>query len=87
MGLVKSADRAFQILRYISGTNDGMNHKELSGALHIPGSSLSALLSNLVDREYLSFDHMSRRYRMGPEILYLAGRYLAGLDIVAIGQP
>ena len=64
-----------------------MNHKELSGALHIPGSSLSALLSNLVDREYLSFDPMSRRYRMGPEILYLAGRYLAGLDIVAIGQP
>ena len=85
--MVKSADRAFQILRCISETNDGMNHKELSGALHIPGSSLSALLSNLVDREYLSFDHMSRRYRMGPEILYLAGRYLAGLDIVAIGQP
>ncbi len=85
--MVKSADRAFQILRCISETSDGMNHKELSDALRIPGSSLSALLSNLVDREYLSLDHLSRRYQMGPEILYLAGRYLAGLDIVAIGQP
>jgi DNA-binding IclR family transcriptional regulator len=87
MPMVKSADRAFQILRFISETSDGMNHKELSGALHIPGSSLSALLSNLVDREYLDFDPMSRRYRMGPEILYLAGRYLAGLNIVSVGQP
>lgn len=85
--MVKSADRAFQILRCISDANDGMNHKDLSGALRIPGSSLSALLSNLVDRGYLSFDPMSRRYTMGPEILYLAGRYLAGLDMVTLGQP
>jgi len=85
--MVKSADRAFQILRCISEANRGMSHKDLSRALEIPGSSLSALLSNLVDREYLSFDPMSRHYCMGPEILYLAGRYLSGLNIVTIGQP
>jgi DNA-binding IclR family transcriptional regulator len=85
--MVKSADRSLQILEFIADTREGLSHKELSKSLSIPGSSLSALLSTLVSREYLSFDAASRRYRIGPEILHLAGRYLASSDIVQLGSP
>ena len=85
--MVKSAQRSFQILEFISVSRDGRSHKDLSRSLGIPGSSLSALLSTLVSREYLNFDPATRRYSMGPEILHLAGRYLANYDIVQLGSP
>jgi len=85
--MVKSADRSFQILEFISVAKEGRSHKDLSQSLSIPGSSLSALLSTLVSREYLNFDPVSRRYSIGPEILHLAGRYLANYDIVQLGSP
>jgi len=85
--MVKSADRSFHILEFIAAAREGICHKDLVKSLGIPGSSLSALLSNLVSREYLNFDPVSRRYSMGPEILHLAGRYLANFDIVQLGSP
>jgi len=85
--MVKSADRSFYILERISAAREGLSHKDLAKSLGIPGSSLSALLSTLVSREYLNFDPVSRRYSMGPEILHLAGRYLANSDIVQLGSP
>ena len=85
--MVKSADRSLQILEFIADTRDGLSHKDLSHSLSIPGSSLSALLATLVSREYLSFDPVSKRYGIGPEILHLAGRYLASFDIVQLGSP
>jgi DNA-binding IclR family transcriptional regulator len=85
--MVKSADRILQVLEFIVKNMDGVSHKELSAGLSIPKSSLSALLANLVDREYLSFSEMDKRYRLGPTILSIAGQYLSSLDIVQIGQP
>jgi len=85
--MVKSADRIFQVLEFIVKNINGVSHKELSTSLGIPKSSLSALLANLVDREYLSFNHIDKRYRLGPTILSIAGQYLSSLDIVQIGQP
>ena len=85
--MVKSADRCLQILECISLVKEGMSHKDLSRSLGIPGSSLSALLSTLVSREYLNFNPVSRRYKIGPEILHLTGRYLANYDIVRLGSP
>ena len=61
--MVKSAARVFQVLEFIVGNKEGRSHKELSGELDIPKSSLSALLSNLVSREYLSNNPVIKRYR------------------------
>lgn len=85
--MVKSAYRSLQILEFISLAKEGLSHKDLSQSLDIPGSSLSALLLTLVSHEYLNFDPISRRYHIGPEILHLAGRYLANFDIVKLGSP
>jgi DNA-binding IclR family transcriptional regulator len=85
--MVKSAARSLEILKFIAAAKEGISHKDLSRSLRIPGSSLSALLSTLVSREYLSFEPLSRRYMIGPEILHLAGCYLSNFDIVRLGSP
>jgi len=85
--MVKSAERVIQILEHIGTETAGTTHGELTIALEIPKSSLSALLSNLVYREYLSFDKQSKHYHIGPQVLTLAGKYLAGLDTIKTAQP
>ncbi len=85
--MVKSADRVIQILEAIGSSAQGRTHGELASSLHIPKSSLSLLLANLVDREYLSLGGTDKRYILGPQLLVLAGRYLSSLDLVRLGQP
>lgn len=85
--MVKSANRVFQVLEFVVEEQDGVSHKELATNLDIPKSSLSALLNNLVTQEYLSFNDLAKRYALGPKILFLAGQYLSGLDIVQLGRP
>ena len=45
------------------------------------------LLSNLVDRGYLSYEPLGKLYLLGPGLLVLTGRYLKSLDIVTAGRP
>ncbi len=85
--MVKSADRVIQILEAIGSSEEGKTHGELAYSLNIPKSSLSLLLANLVDREYISLSGTDKRYILGPQVLVLAGRYLSSLDIVRLGQP
>jgi DNA-binding IclR family transcriptional regulator len=87
MMVVKSADRVIQILEAVASNEHGMTHGEISKTLEIPKGSLTFLLANLAEREYLSFDRMVKVYKLGPGLLVLAGRYLSNLDIVRVGRP
>jgi DNA-binding IclR family transcriptional regulator len=87
MAIVKSADRVIQILEAVASRDGGVTHGELARILGIPKGSLSLLLSNLVDRDYLSLDPLGKLYELGAELLVLTGRYLNGLDIVRMGRP
>jgi DNA-binding IclR family transcriptional regulator len=84
---VKSADRVLQIFEVIGSNETGMSHGEISKTLGIPKGSLSFLLSNLVERDYLTLDRSSKVYTLGPRLLVLTGRYLSRLDIVREGRP
>jgi len=53
--MVKFADRVIQILEAIGLCKDLKTLRELTSALNINKSSLSSLLANPVDREYLYF--------------------------------
>jgi|GEM_PF-309684 DNA-binding IclR family transcriptional regulator len=86
MAVVKSADRVVQILEAIASKDGGLSNSELSTILGIPKGSLSFLLYNLVDREYLSFDPQRKLYNLGAGLLVLVGRYLNNLDIVRMGR-
>jgi len=84
---VKSADRVIQIFEIVSSNDIGMTHAEISKALSIPKGSLTHLLSNLVEREYLTYDKVKRLYTLGPRLLILTGRYLSKMDIVRVSRP
>lgn len=84
--MVKSAERVLSILELIAPNRQGLKHSEIARALHIPSSSLSALLSSLVTRRYLFFDPVNNLYRLDSQVLALAGQYLGGLDIVEISR-
>ncbi len=86
MAVVKSADRVVQILEAIASKDGGLANSELSTMLGIPKGSLSFLLSNLVERDYLSFNPQRKLYNLGAGLLVLVGRYLNNLDIVRVGR-
>ena len=85
--MIKSADRALQILELIAKRQGGLKHVEIAHSLKIPTSSLSGLLATLVAKDHLTFDKENRRYKLGPQVLLLATRYLADLDIIRFAQP
>ena len=87
MAVVKSADRVVLILEAIAESKTGLSHGEISRNLRIPGGSLSLLLSNLVNRGYLSYEPLGKLYLLGPGLLVLTGRYLKSLDIITAGRP
>lgn len=60
---VKSATRTLDIIEYVVAHSRPLVAQEIATALGIPVSSLSYLLSTLVDREYLVRD--GRRYSAG----------------------
>lgn len=63
-GSVKSAIRTLDIIEYVVSAGRPLVAQEISNALGIPVSSLSYLLSTLVDRTYLQ--RSGRRYTPGP---------------------
>lgn len=61
---VKSATRTLDIIEFVVSRDRPIVAQEIAAALSIPVSSLSYLLSTLVDRGYLARE--GRRYRPGP---------------------
>ena len=85
--MVRSAERALEILEISAAQKKGLKHGEIAQVLNIPKSSLSKLLVSLVSKGYLTLDRASRSYAIGPQILVLASSYLASLDVVQVSQP
>lgn len=81
---VKSATRALSILRHLG--ERPRSHVDLSIALEIPKSSLTGLLGTMIDDGFVTYDTATRVYSLGPEVLLLAQRYLAGINVVSAGQ-
>jgi DNA-binding IclR family transcriptional regulator len=85
--MVKSAVRVFDILRFVSLHSAGCLHSEIANGLGIPRASLTALLGDLRQLGYLTFDAKTKRYALGAEILTLSNAYLRNLNLVQIGEP
>lgn len=85
--MVKSAERVCQILKLIGPHRDGLKHAQVAKALNIPTSSLSGLLASLLEQQFLSFNSLTQRYLLGPQILSLAGSYLESFDLVEQSRP
>lgn len=83
----RSVDRACKILELLGSTKGGLKLTEISKALDVPVSSLSSILSSLVENGYLLVHPETKRYILGPKNLILASYYLSSFDVVHLGQP
>lgn len=85
--MVKSAVRVFEILKFIGTHDAGCPHSDIARGLGIPRASLTALLSDLRELGYVTFDARTKQYVLGAEILTLSNAYLRNLNVVRIGGP
>lgn len=84
---VKSADRTLDLLEILGSALRPISHAEISVALGIPGSSLSALMQNLTTRGYAAFDETRNGYVLGEALRALLERRRTGIDLATIAQP
>ncbi len=64
--LIKSADRVLDVLELLCRRGNSASHAEIAFALDIPKSSLTGLLKNLVNRNYLEKNLSENSYLLGP---------------------
>jgi IclR family KDG regulon transcriptional repressor len=84
--VVKGVDRTTRILRAIAEAREGLTNSDLAKSLDLPKSTLSKLLNSLASLDWLAFDTVTKRFKLGPLLLFLAGRYLDHLELVQLGQ-
>jgi IclR family acetate operon transcriptional repressor len=85
--MVKSAERAINILETLADVPQGLSHADLADRLAIPRSSLTGLLNVLTERNFVEWDEARRRYMAGFAVLRLGRSYLGRLDLVQCAQP
>lgn len=82
---VKSALRVCRLLAMLAD-RPGLTHADMAHRLAMPKSSVTALLTTLEAQHFVQKD-AARRFFLGPEVLGLAHRYIANLDLGKLGQP
>jgi DNA-binding IclR family transcriptional regulator len=80
--IVRSADRALEVLEHLAHCDDARSLAELSKELDIPKSTLHGLLWTLTSRGWVDVDEPSGRFRIGLQAL-LVGRGYLETDAVA----
>lgn len=78
--LIKSLDRALNILELIVGNENGMGVTEISRALGIHKSTVYRLLDTLKYRGYLEKDEDSHKYISGIKLFELSSKVLNDID-------
>jgi DNA-binding IclR family transcriptional regulator len=85
--VVKSADRALDVIEYVTSVGAAPTFTQIARALNVPKSSLSQLLSNLVARRYLDLDPTTATYRPGEGLLALVRSASAVIPLRALVMP
>lgn len=85
--VVKSADRALDVIEYVTGADTPPTFTQIARGLQLPKSSLSQLLGNLVARRYLDLDAATATYRPGEGLLSLVRRAATAIPVRALVMP
>lgn len=80
-------DRGLELLGYLRRQPKGATVAEMAAALSIPPASAYRLVNTMEERRFIVRDPDGQRYRLGSEILLLAGSILAGLTPRAVAAP
>ena len=74
--MVKSLNKALDVLEYIARSNDAPNIARISSALDIDRNAVHRLVKTLENRGYLDRNERTKTLRLGYRVLPLAARFL-----------
>jgi DNA-binding IclR family transcriptional regulator len=78
----RATQRSIEILELIAQSNRKWTHAQIARELAIPKSTLTDLLRDLVQRNYLELSEIGE-YLIGPGVLMLSRSYLRRMDVVS----
>jgi len=78
---VPALKRAFDVLDLLTNYNGVFRFSDIQERLKIPKASLSRILYELLNRDYIQKDSETGRYKLGAKLVLLGSSFLDGLDI------
>ncbi|WP_126427173.1 IclR family transcriptional regulator [Brevibacillus marinus] len=85
--IVKSVDRALQVIDIVSTRKEGYGVTELARQVDLNKSSVYRILSTLAAHGYMEQDQETGRYKLGYKVLELSARLLDSIDLRAEARP
>lgn len=83
---VKSAERALNVIDYLTSSEEGATLMQLSNTLEIPKSSMSQLLGTMVRKNYLVKTE-GNAYKLGHKLIISGNKARTSNDIYSSGIP
>lgn len=84
---MQAVDRVIKLLELLSEYSDGLGINDISERVDLPLSTSHRILKALKKKGYVVQDNITKRYRLGMEILTLAINLLNNIDITKIANP
>ncbi len=85
--LVRSLDKALQVLHLLARVEDDIELGELAAQAHLPKSTLVRLLATLKGRSFVYQDPTTRRYRLGWGLIHLGKAAERQFDLGKVIRP
>ncbi len=87
MDTISTVSRTLKILEAFDAKTPALRLTDIATKVNLHKSTVYRLLSFLVSENYLEFDAVSKKYRLGYKFLILASVVLNDLDITDISKP
>lgn len=84
--IVRSVDRALEVVELLASSERSLSLADLSAALDIPKSTLHALLWTLTARGWVEVEEGSGRFRVGLHALLVGRSYIETDSVVALAR-
>ena len=85
--IVPALKRAFDVLDLLANHNGTFRFSEIQERLKIPKASLSRILYELLNRNYIQKDFETGKYKLGAKLVLLGSAFLGRLDIRDEARP
>jgi DNA-binding IclR family transcriptional regulator len=85
--VLRSVNRAIAVLKAFSEEEPELGVTELSQRLKLPKSTVYRLLASLQQEEVVDQDPETEKYRLGIELVRLAGLVLKQIDVRQVARP
>lgn len=84
---VTSLARGLELLRCFGDASEYLGNAELAMRIDVPRPTVSRLTATLTQLGYLIYISRLEKYRLGPRVLDLGYRYLAGEGVGSMARP